>query len=236
MSKTSRLDEVSQKRSQRNLIIILTGIIFLIILFFFYGVPLLISLSILADKLRGNKDSFKPVSASYIAPPIFDPLREATNSARITVSGYSLPEQVVKLYLNGRYIGQTNVNDNKTFKFKNIKLDSGNNDIKAKAVISDKESSYSEIIHIVYKNKEPNLEVTSPKENQSISNGDGFVKVEGKTDPSVRVTVNDYWAIVDTDGNFSYLLHLQKGENTIKIVATDDATNKSEKQIRVKLE
>jgi len=143
---------------------------------------------------------------------------------------------VVKLYVNGKYLDKTTVQGNKSFIFRNVVLDEGDNDIKAKSVISDKESAYSQNIRIVYRNKTPNLEITSPQDNQSISNGDGQVKVEGKTDPSVRVTVNEYWAIVETDGTFSYLLRLQKGDNNIKVVANDDAGNKTEKQIKVKLE
>jgi bacillopeptidase F len=237
MSKQSRLEEIAKRRSERNIIIILVGIIGLVLLFFFYGIPFLINFSLWVEGLRGNKDMEVPVNASsYIAPPILDPLRDATNSAQINVSGSASPNEVIWLYVNGKYLNQVKVGGDKGFIFKDISLDTGANDIKAKAVISDKESGYSENMHIVYINKEPTLEITSPQDNQSISNGDGQVKVEGKTDPSVRVTVNNYWAIVETDGGFSYLLRLQKGDNTIKVVAADDAGNKTEKEIKVKLE
>lgn len=237
MKKQSRLEEISQKRSLRNTIIILAGVVSLMVLIFFYGIPLVINLSILADKLRGNNDVDMPVnSASYIAPPVLDTLRDATNSAEIIISGSALPNQVIKLYINGKYIEKTTVHDNRNFIFQNIKLEPGDNQIKAKATVPDKESDYSKNMMIVYRNKEPNLDITSPQDNQSISNGDRQVKVTGKTDPSVRVTVNDYWAIVESDGNFSYLLHLQKGDNTIKVAAVDDAGSKTEKVIKVKLE
>lgn len=237
MSKQSRLEEIAKRRSERNIIIILAGIIVLVAVFFFYGIPLLINFSLLVEKMRGNKDTEVVVNASsYIAPPVLDALRDATNSAQINVSGSALQSEVIKLYVNGKYLDQVKAGRDKSFIFNYVSLDVGANDIKAKAVILDKESDYSENMHIVYINKEPNLEINSPQDNQSISNGDGQVKVEGKTDPSVRVTVNDYWAIVETDGNFSYLLRLQKGDNTIKVVATDDAGNKTEKEIKVKLE
>lgn len=237
MSKQSRFEEISRKRSLRNTIIILMGIISLVALFFFYGIFLLINFSVFIGKLKGDKN-IEPtiIASSYIAPPILDPLEDATNSAKINISGYASPDHTIRLYVNGKYIDETDVSDNKSFIFRNVVLEDGENKIKAKAVISDKESDYSQNIEIVYKNKEPNLEIFSPKDNQSISNGDSQVMVEGKTDPSVRVTINDYWAIIQTNGNFSYLLRLQKGENTIKIAATDDAGNKSEKEIKVKLE
>lgn len=237
MSKQSRLEEIARRRSERNIIIILAGIIGLIVLFFLYGIPLLINFTLLVEKLRGNKDGEIAVNASsYIAPPVLDLLRDATNSAQINVSGSALPDEIIRLYVNGKYLKEAKAGGDKGFIFKDVSLTVGENDIKVKAVTSDKESSYSENMHIVYINKEPNLEISSPQDNQSISNGDGQAKVEGKTDSSVRVTVNDYWAIVESNGDFSYLLRLQKGDNTIKVVAMDEAGNKTEKQIKVKLE
>ena len=59
------------------------------------------------------------------------------------------------------------------------------------------------------------------------------VKVLGKTDPGVRVTVNGFWAVIDENNNFSYNLPLQNGENMIKIEAIDQAGNKTEKEIKV---
>jgi len=237
MTKQSRLEEISRKRSLRNTIVILAGIICLIVLFFFYGVPMLINLSLLVEKLRGDGDiEVSSNTSSYIAPPVLDLLKDATNSAKTNISGYALPNQVIRLYVNGKYIDKTTVNNNNNFVFRNIILKEGDNNIKAKAIYSDKESDYSQNIQIIYQNKNPDLEISSPRDNQIISNGDAQVKVEGKTDPSVRITVNDYWAITESDGNFSYLLHLQKGENKIKVIAIDNAGNKSEKEIKVRLE
>jgi len=57
--------------------------------------------------------------------------------------------------------------------------------------------------------------------------------VHGKTDPNVKVTINDFWAIVDDSGNYSYNLSLKSGDNPIKIVATDDAGNNTEKDLKI---
>jgi hypothetical protein len=236
MSKQSRLEEISRKRSVRNTIFILMGIIILIVVFFFYGIPLLINFSLFIERLGGGNDPSTTVNALYIAPPVFDPLQDATNSAQITVSGSALPNQTVKIYVNGKYISQSTVGDNKNFIFNNVTLDPGDNTIKAKSVSDqDKESSYSQDIHISFINKAPDLEINSPQNNQAISSGDAQIKVEGKTNPGVRVTINGYWAIVDNQANFSYLLRLQKGENKIKAVASDDAGNQTSKEITVSL-
>lgn len=237
MGKQSRLDEIAEKRSIRYTIFIIGGIIALILGFFFYGVPMIVNLSILAGKLGGDKDiDLSTVSSSYIAPPVLDPIKDATNSAKVTISGSALPNQEIRLYVNGEFIDQISVKDNKIFVFKDVILEPGDNDLKVKAIVADKESDYSQILRIVYINKAPSLEITSPLDNQNISNGDGQVKVEGRTDSWVRVVINGYWAIVDSDGTFSYLLHLQKGDNNITVEAMDAAGNKTEKQLKVKLE
>lgn len=220
-----------------NIIIILTAIIVLIFTFFVYAEPIIVNLSLFTEKVRGGSDDNEYSDNSlYIAPPIINPIADATNSAEIVISGEAMPKQVVKLYVNGKYVDEKIVKSDKNFVFKNINLIEGENEIKAKSVISNKESEYSRIVKIVYKNKALNLEIRQPQDGQNISNSDGQVKVEGKTDELARVIVNGYWAIVDNQGNFSYLLKLQKGENSIKIIATDEAGNKVEKEIKVKLE
>ncbi len=237
MVKKSRLEQLSHKRYARNIILIIIGFFFLILVFFFYGVPLLINFSLFVENFRGsNESSISVNNSNYIPPPVLNLLPSATNSAQITISGSALPNQTVKLYLNGKYIKQIKSDEDKNFVINNVILANGENDIKAKSIESNnKESQYSQNIHIVYKNKSPALEVKYPNDQQIISNSSN-INVEGKTDGDAQVTVNGYWAIIDNLGNFSYLLNLQKGDNKIKIVASDEAGNKTEKEVVVKIE
>lgn len=236
MYNESRRDSINKKHYLRNIFIILSGIIIIVVIFFFFGIPLLINFSILVGNLRVGNDSEKSVhDTTYLAPPILFPIQDATGSARIDISGTAISGQTIKLYLNGKYIKETGVFENNNFTFDNILLDEGNNDIKATSIgTGGKESDYSKELHIVYKNKPPDLEVKSPQDKQTIS-GTSQIKVDGKTNSDVRVTVNNYWAIVDNMGNFSYLLNLQKGENKIKITAVDAAGNQSSKDLTVTL-
>ncbi len=238
MNKKSRLNEITKKRYERKLIIFFAIIIFLLGILFYYSPPLLIKLSLILGDLRDNREADLSINnTKYIAPPVLNPLFSATNSAEITISGYAPSGKSVKIYLNSKYIRQVKVNDDKSFNISNLMLAEGNNEIKVKSLGLDKQTSnYSQSIHILYKNKPPILELNYPIDNQIISNSSNKVKVEGKTDSDTRVTVNDYWAIVDNIGNFSYLLNLQKGDNKIKIAATDEAGNRSEKEVTVKLE
>lgn len=237
MKTKSRREEISAKRYEKNIILILLGIAIILLIFFFYGIPLLINFSLFVLNLKGGNDMDNVEKQSaYLAPPVINPVQDATNSARITISGTALPDQTVKLYVNGKYINQTTVNDKNNFVFEKILLDEGGNDIKAKLISNDnKESDYSPNTHIVYKNKPPELNISSPSDKQVFTNTGSQIKVEGKTGADAQVTVNGYWAIVDNTGNFSYLLNLQKGENKIKITAGDNAGNQASQEITVTL-
>lgn len=237
MKRKSRFEQISRKRYQRNIILIFVGIIILLIVFFVNAVPLLINLSLFIENFR-NDDNKNVITnnTSYIPPPVIDPLPNATNSANIIIKGTALPKQIIKLYINNTYTKQAAVAGDRTFVFKNVSLSKEDNNIKAKSIAVDKkESGYSQIIHIVYKNKAPQLTINTPTDKQIITDGGSQTKIEGKTDTGVQVTVNDHWAIVDNTGNFSYLLNLQKGENKINVIASDDAGNQTTSEIHVTL-
>lgn len=181
-----------------------------------------------------NADDSGKKQDTYIAPPTLFSEFTATNSARISISGSALPKQSIKLYLNDREIDETRVSSDNSFSFDGIALKSGSNSLKAKAVNENqRESEYSEAVFITFLNNPPKLEVTSPEEGKSFSKDEKSIEVRGKTDSGVKVTVNDFWAIVDTDGSFTYTLPLKDGENQIRIAATDPSGNKTEKSLKV---
>lgn len=216
------------------MVLAIGGIIAILVVFFMFGPQLLINFSLLVRKSSGNNDT-NINTVSYIAPPVLDPMSDATKSATITISGYADDNQTIKLYVNGKMVDTTDVKKNKSFKFTDVKLESGSNEIKAKAETDDdKESNYSSIATISYIDKPPSLDISFPQDGQTISKGDSPITVRGKTDPGVRVTVNDFWAISNGDGSFSYSLALHDGDNQIKFMATDDAGNQTTKQITIK--
>lgn len=236
MKKGSRLDKISRRHYEKNILFILIAIIIILVVFFVYGVPLLIKYSVFIGGIKNSDDKYtSKTNSSYIAPPVLDPLPSATNKEKITVSGSAQPKQTIKLYINGKYVDKVTVNENGSFSFENALLDEGDNNISAKSLNLSRESDYSQNVSIKYIDKLPSLDINKPNDQQIISQGDSHISVEGKTDPDALVSINDYQTIVDNDGNFSYLLNLQKGENKIKVVATDEAGNKTIKELSVTL-
>lgn len=234
----SRLNRTLEKKTKKNLYLSLVGIVVVLFLLIKFGIPALINFSLflangkdaqLAAKFQNNQQ--------ILIPPILTQSFSATNSASITVSGSAQPKEKVELFVNNSLIDITDTKDDGTFSFSNVTLNSGNNSITAKAKANNKESAVSNILNISYANKAPSLTVDSPSDGQTFSGGSQQdIVVKGKTDTGngdIRVTVNGFWAIVDANGNYTYTLHLNGGDNHITVIAQDSAGNQTQKDLTV---
>lgn len=231
----SRIRTHIKNQSRKSLL----GIILLLIILVLFGTQLLIGFAVVLDKIKGKDEiTTDAPNVKYIAPPVINPISDATNSKSIAISGYAGSQAVsVNLYLNNELVDETKPKSDKSFTFNNITLTPGENELKAKAITKEQgESSFSQVVKIKYLNKEPILEVSYPLDGQTVKKEESPIKISGKTDPNVRVTVNDFQAIVTDYGDFSYLYSLKDGENNLKINATDSAGNKTEKEIKVTAE
>jgi len=228
----SRLSRKLEKQTIKNLILSVLGIIVILVALIKFGIPLLVNLSLFVSEDKTQKSTSKK-SASFIPPPILNYEYDATNSAQVKIEGSASPNQIIDLYINGNLVDKTETKDDSSFYFETL-LVSGENMIRAKAITEDgKESSLSESLTVTFKGDAPSLEIISPPDSQVFSKDKNSVEIKGTTDPYVRVTINNFWAIIDEKNNFSYILALKDGENEIKIVAQDQAGNKTEKTIKV---
>ena len=227
----SRLSRRIEQKTKKNLLLSILGIILVTLLVFKFGIPLLINLSLFLSGSKGDQEQLESKDSSFIAPPILNSFPQATSSANIIISGISSKNQTIKLYINDSFINETKTKEDGIFSFEE-KIEPGESTIKARAVAGDKESEFSKSIAISLKSAPPSLKVSSPSDGQSFKD-QNTADIQGTTDSDVKITVNGFWAITDSNGNFSYKLPLQNGENKIKVIATDIAGNKSEKEIRV---
>lgn len=225
----SRLGTAIEKRTKKSLFLFLLGTILIIVLGLKYGIPLLADMALFVARPGGKEpvtnNSSEP---EFIAPPVLNELTNATKSAEITVSGTSQKDRKIIVYLNDTQKLETTTDTKGNFILPNVKLQEGNNTIKARAQNSKGiESSLSNTISILYLLKKPTLVLISPQDNQTFKTNDNPITISGKTDPKTRVTVNGFWAIMKDDGSFSYLLTLQKGDNNIQVVSKDEAGNET---------
>lgn len=227
----SHLARKFEQQTRKNLILSVLGIIAFVFIIFKFGIPLLVNFSLLVSTSRSQDISF-PKKSTFIAAPILHPMPEATNSAKIIITGSASPNQTISLYINDNLVDKSETDKNGSFSFEET-LSTENNTILAKAKANKHESDFSRPQTIIFKKASPSLTIDAPQDKQIFSKDQNTVEVRGKTDSDVRVTVNDFWAVIDKNNNFSYTLPLRNGENVIKVIARDQAGNKTEKEIRV---
>jgi hypothetical protein len=234
--KNTRLKRRQVQKTKQHVLLIIVGTIVLIGLLVVFGVPLLVNLSLLVGKLKTDTaQDLSGKSPSYIAPPLLDETFSATNSAEISVSGSAEEKQVIKIYVNDEFIDEVSVDDEKRFTFENIQLTAGANEIEVIAKEGKNESSYSDPVTITYLKEPPKLDVSYPTDKATIARNNNPMRIQGTTDPDVKVTINNFWAIMESDGDFYYDFPLKDGENKLLIVAIDEAGNKTEKELTVSL-
>ena len=231
----SRLKTNLKKQNTKTII----GIIAIIIVVIVFGMKFLIGYSVILEKLKGAKENEEnKQSVDYIAPPILNPVPQASKNSRITISGYVQSDNTeIKLYVNNSQVDKINSKPDNTFSFIDVPLTDGKNDIKAQASTADgKTSDYSQTVNVSYLNKLPALDINFPHDGQTFKKDESPIKVIGKTDSNVKVTVNDFWTIAHDDGTFNYSYTLKDGDNILKFLGQDEAGNKTEKEIKIKVE
>jgi len=229
----SRLYKRLESKSKKNILVNVILIVFIIVILAKFGIPMIINFTFfISGKTSSKIDTIQKNSVSFVAAPVLKSLPIATNSAEIVVTGEALDNQTVSLYVNNILVDQTKSESNGSFSF-NVTLSEEENAIKVKSSSEDIESDFSKTLHISYKNSPPTLNIDNPADGETFSGEQKTISIEGKTDPLVKVTVNGYRAITDQGNNFFYNLPLKDGENIIKIIAVDGASNKTEKEIKV---
>lgn len=233
----SRLRRHQENEQKRRLTLGVVGIIGVLAFVAIFGLRILIGFSLLVDRLQGSGPQQTTVSESLILPPILDPLPEATPSSTLNVKGNGQLGATVILYVNEGETKKTLVSDTGTFTFSDVKLTEGTNTISAKQKDDkDNTSELSNVLTVLVKRTPPPIELTSPQENSVVSGDSNITKVAGKTEEDASVSINGRFAVVHSNGEFSYDYSLTDGDNTLRVVATDPAGNQTIIERHVKRE
>lgn len=213
---------------------LLTGLLFL--LFIALGIPLLIKMAVFLGDLRSSSQISETKSEVILRTPQLLPLPEATKSAYLDIKGYAEPGTTINVLRNGVDEEKTVVDREGIFSISRFRLKEGENDIKAIAVdpTGQKESEESKTYSILFDQTPPELKIANPEDGEEFFDKDKEAVVEGKSEPAVKITVNGFLAMIDSEGYFSKTIELKEGENEIKVEALDAAGNRTEKSVRVK--
>ncbi len=228
----SRLQKIEEKKSLKQAVFFFFLTAFLIFAVFLVGLPLAVKLAVYLGEIRSPE---KYSESSQLLPPTqprLRPLPQATNSAKLSLVGFSAAGTKIKVFLNNTLIEETMANKEGDFNVKGLNLKKGENEIKVTALSNDQESE-PYISKVLYKKTPPSLEIESPENNAAFFDEDKEILVKGKTDPGSVILVNKHLAIVDNQGNFETKLPLEEGENQIIISAQDEAGNQTEMERKV---
>jgi hypothetical protein len=217
---------VEEKRNFRKGIILVLATLIVIGLSLKFGLKLLANLAIWVDDFRSINRTIDKNDNIPPAPPNVWAEYTATNSAYISVYGYSEPDAIITLTLNKNKTGEVIAGKDGTFVFDNVTLKEGENEINAIATDQTNNTSHpSETFKILFFSKQPKLDIGQPADGQKFSGPVKQIEVKGQTDPENRVVINGRMAVVRDDGTFVLNISLNQGDNLITVRATDIAGN-----------
>lgn len=164
-----------------------------------------------------------------LAPPVLNIPFEATSTSQINISGFSIPNARVKLFLDDQEAEEVDVSSDGSFVFTNISLNLGTNNIYGKSVDeTGRESLPSKTIKVLYDSEKPSLQIAEPEDNKTIQGGDKKVKFAGTTDFDSQILINGSQVVVNSEGKFETTLSLNDGENNFTVRSQDLAGNFTE--------
>jgi hypothetical protein len=231
----SRLARQESKRMKRQTLILIIITVIISLLLVTIGIPLLIKMAIVISEIGApdptdiSQDAIPPQTPQLASPP------EATNSAKLNITGVSEPGATVTLYQNNQERSKTVVDANGNFEFLDITLDVGNNTFYSIAKDSaGNESSRSSIRTVSYDTNAPTLGIEQPEDGAYISGATKqLTQFAGTTEVGAKVSLNERLLVVKSDGSFSGQHALNEGENKLTFVSTDRAGNQSAVTITV---
>ena len=227
-----RLERVQEKKLKNKIVVYLAVFILVVYFIFTYGIRLLLNTSSFISGLF-PQPSPKPLSKTEESFSSIDisSIPQATNSAKIIISGSTLNFDILDFYLNDKKVKEIKSSSD-IFNEEIGDLEKGDNSIYIRARSEDNRTIKKTIIYkVFYKNEKPKLEITEPSDNFSTSNQE--IKIKGSTDKETYVHINDLPVVVDANGNFETSIRLKDGDNQITATAQDIAGNTETKTLKV---
>ena len=219
----SRLVRHEKRRVMRQTTILIGASLLLALAFLFIILPGFFQIFL---KFFGGTPAEDISSGIPLQPPVLSAPVEATNSARLTVTGYALAGSQVILIQNGQKLEPVAAGDDGQFTVM-VNLEEGDNEMAGYAVSKEgKESNVGKPYTTKLDTKKPSLVVETPEDGQTIeSRANQTLTVSGKTDTDAKVYLNDRLVFPNSDGSFSTQFQLAEGENKLTFTAEDEAGN-----------
>lgn len=235
---TGRPKSRSEKKVYTRLFFTLAAIGGFTVIVYFFGFTVLSNVDIFWRLLNPNKASSTILKDTTSPPPPYiQTAGTSTKDQLITISGFAEAGVTVKLFAQNDEVESNLANDSGEFVFENVELkEEGETIFYAVAIDTAKnESEDSNVVKITYDKTPPEITITKP-EDLDFKSDTRYHAVAGAAEPDASVTVNERYAVVDEEGNFSINFKFEDGHNNIIVRVVDKAGNETEKTFTVKFE
>ncbi len=231
----SHLRKHQNKEIIKKVLFFLIGIALLGFFAFQSGLKSIINATLfLNTAISGTSETeYDAASEDFLGILTVDEPPHATSSSEIIISGVTTDFEKLDFYINNTKV--SSIPAKESFEEKIGKLKVGENTVSVIAQTKNgKNKKESEKYTVYYKNEPPELEITAPKNGDTVTKQD--IQFEGKTDPGVTISVNNLPVVVNYEGNFKKSMRLKEGDNRFIFRAKDEAGNTEETEITVKYE
>ena len=165
--------------------------------------------------------------------PVLLTLVEATNQDTIESTGYGEAGSQVVIVRNGEETGKTDVNSEGQFSY-TLELVDGDNAVNLYGVDETGNESSTRTVLIIRDTEAPSLAFEALENGKQITlRSNQNLTIRGETEPGSQLTLNDRSVYVNSDGTFSTTYYLQEGDNVLRFVVTDEADNRTEREVTV---
>ncbi len=231
-TRPSRLKRLEERRAVKSTAFYIVLTVAAVGLLAIFGVPALSKLTSLTGNITRSGVDYT-ANTPPPPPPAINTLPKNTNQDKLKVTGTTKAGQNVIIFFNN---DKTEVLANANGEFTSVfDLSLGENSLYAQVEDNrGQKSTETDKFTVVLDKTEPVLELISPENGKSLfGQNQKNIQIEGQSEQHARVTINDRIAIVRSDGKFNFPVTLQGGENIFKIVATDEAGNKTELELKL---
>lgn len=226
----SRLAEIEKEKNRRTTFVYVGLTILFIIFLIVFGIRVV---SQAAGFLTGPEDGlFDNQDKTPPAPPRINYIPEFTNKDELIIEGTSEAGSKIQIDFDdsdkeilvgsdGSFTTTVNLNEGEnTFSF--VAVDTAGNE-------STRTKSYT----VSFDKEKPEVEIISPADGAKFySSAQKKINIEGKTESSASVTINDRVVVLNSEGKFSFATELGDGENNFNVKSTDKAGNMTEKDVK----
>jgi bacillopeptidase F len=197
-----------------------------------FGLNFLINIGVWFNGLVSSEPEEVQAREEFFGTLFVNTPPAATNSASIIISGNTTEFNTVTFIINDEEVKEAEVLNADSFTEKIGSLKPGVNTVQVIATATkQKQTKESEVFNVKYINTKPKIAISEPADGTEITKDE--IVIKGSTDKNNSVEVNGAPVVVSATGAFEEEVRLKEGENSIEVLAIDEAGNEEKIELKI---